>query len=212
MKDDHFTFKNLIHTLVKYSWLTIILCILGAIFMFFYSRHVGPKPKYTAQQAVFLENGKEKNYSAVKKDKALIDSYIVVANDRKIVSQVKSLLKKQHLNLSSTKIHKKMKIKPINGTLFVRFKYTSSNKKVPTKLINDYTNTFSKLGPRLLPSMPKPLLLSGPQQSKEVSRSSLSIPKKSALFGAILGFILGIFISLIIGIYDNYKKIKNHQG
>ncbi|KEP86161.1 capsular polysaccharide biosynthesis protein [Oenococcus oeni IOEB_0205] len=212
MNKTQFTLKDLVKHLIKYSWLTLILVIIGAGGTYIYINKVSPYPGnlYSASRNVLI---KSKNNTLVQADRSLINSYIVVASDDKIISATKKQLLKDGTKISEKEIKKEVSINSIKGTLFIKISAKSPKKNVSAKLVNVYSESFAKLGPTLFSSMPKPILMSKAQNTKLATsaKSIHSIHKKGIVFGAGFGFVCGIIISLIIAIYDNYKKIGKSE-
>ncbi|AWW98905.1 capsular polysaccharide biosynthesis protein [Oenococcus oeni] len=214
MNKTQFTLKDLVKHLIKYSWLTLILVIIGAGGTYIYTNKVSPYPGnlYSASRNVLIKS-KNNKYSSIKADWSLINSYIVVASDDKIISATKKQLLKDGTKISEKEIKKEVSINSIKGTLFIKISANSPKKNVSAKLVNVYSESFAKLGPTLVSSMPKPILMSKAQKTKLATsaKSIHSIHKKGIVFGAGFGFVCGIIISLIIAIYDNYKKIGKSE-
>ncbi|MDN6899959.1 capsular biosynthesis protein [Oenococcus sicerae] len=213
MNTSQFTLTDLVHHLIRYAWLTIILTILGAGSMYVYTKRVAlPPARFSASREVYVGTANKKNpYSSFQANESLLSSYIIVANDNKIISATKKDLAQRGWKISKNDISKSISIDSVNGTLFIRFSASATSESKAAELVNAYTESFADQGTKLLPSMPKPVLMSKASKAKVKPSVAGPVHKKAILFGASFGLTLGIVLSLIIGVYKNYKKIERSE-
>ena len=75
--------------------------------------------------------------------------------------------------------------------------------------LNAYAEAFASIAPRLIPNMPKPVLMPATGGAAKESNASKPIaPKKAAIFGAGAGFGIGVVLTLFTGIIANLRPSK----
>ncbi|MFL2068956.1 Wzz/FepE/Etk N-terminal domain-containing protein [Leuconostoc mesenteroides] len=201
-----FSLIDLVKRLLKNSWWILILGIVVGASLFTYAKH-SVLTAYTAERYVIVaknNTGVKDPNSRVQADQILINTYKKIASDPSVVNQAKKL---STVSVTKKEIVSAITISQPDQTLMMRFSASAATAKKSVAIANAYAKAFSIEGSKLYPDMAKPLLLSSAKKADELSGTVYS-PKKLAVFGFSFGVILGSFIVLIMGIFQNYKQLK----
>lgn len=201
-----FSLIDLVKRLLKNSWWILILGIVVGASLFTYAKH-SVLTAYTAERYVIVaknNTGVKDPNSRVQADQILINTYKKIASDPSVVNQAKKL---STVSVTKKEIVSAITISQPDQTLMMRFSASAATAKKSVAIANAYAKAFSIEGSKLYPDMAKPLLLSSAKKADVLSGTVYS-PKKLAVFGFSFGVILGSFIVLIMGIFQNYKQLK----
>ncbi|AHF19397.1 Capsular polysaccharide biosynthesis protein [Leuconostoc mesenteroides KFRI-MG] len=201
-----FSLIDLVKRLLKNSWWILILGIALGASLYTYAKH-SVLTAYTAERYVIVaknNTGVKDPNSRVQADQILINTYKKIASDPSVVNQAKKL---SAVSVTKKEIVSAITISQPDQTLMMRFSASAATAKKSVAIANAYAKAFSIEGSKLYPDMAKPLLLSSAKKADVLSGTVYS-PKKLAVFGFSFGVILGSFIVLIMGIFQNYKQLK----
>ncbi|MGG0922132.1 YveK family protein [Leuconostoc suionicum] len=201
-----FSLIDLVKRLLKNSWWILILGIVLGASLFTYAKH-SVLTAYTAERYVIVakdNTGVKDPNSRVQADQMLINTYKKIASDPSVVNQAKKL---STVSVTKKEIVSAITVSQPDQTLMMRFSASAATAKKSVAIANAYAKAFSIEGSKLYPDMAKPLLLSSAKKADVLSGTVYS-PKKLAVFGFAFGVILGSFIVLIMGIFQNYQQLK----
>lgn len=200
-----FSLIDLVKRLLKNSWWILILGIVVGASLFTYAKH-SVLTAYTAERYVIVakdNTGVKDPNSRVQADQMLINTYKKIASDSSVVNQAKKL---STVSVTKKEIVSAITVSQPDQTLMMRFSASAATAKKSVAIANAYAKAFSIEGSKLYPDMAKPLLLSSAKKADVLSGTVYS-PKKLAVFGFAFGITLGVFIVLLTGIFQNYKRM-----
>ncbi|MGB2513104.1 YveK family protein [Leuconostoc suionicum] len=201
-----FSLIDLVKRLLKNSWWILILGIVVGASLYTYAKH-SVLTAYTAERYIIVakdNTGVKDPNSRVQADQMLINTYKKIASDPSVVNQAKRL---STVSVTKKEIVNAISVSQPDQTLMMRFSASAATAKKSVAIANAYAKAFSIEGSKLYPDMAKPLLLSSAKKADVLSGTVYS-PKKLAVFGFAFGVIMGSFIVLVMGIFQNYKQLK----
>lgn len=212
--EQNFTLATLLKHLMKNLWLMVGLAILGGGGMYVLA-HQAPKShdEYKTARLMYIQNSSLKSAdpkSRVAADAKLIQAYVAVENNQAIVRRTLYLLDQEGItNISYNQARNNTELKQKPGTVAVWANAKAGSSKQAVALTNAYAEAFASIAPRLIPNMPKPVLMPATGGAAKESNASKPIaPKKAAIFGAGAGFGIGVVLTLFTGIIANLRSSK----
>lgn len=201
MKKNEIDLLKLIKYILKRAWLPVILAIIGALGMYFYTAKFVPNT-YTASVSMYVYNGNPNavnyqyaNASDLNAANMLIDTYSVVIKSNKVLEAVASILGG---DMSPADISKSLNISSINDTNVMVIKSTTSNPELSMNICN----AIADIAPEEI------IRVVSAGNVEIIDYASMPLApndhqtKKKAMMGGLAGAVIGAFILVIIFLMD----------
>ena len=194
---------DLIKKVFKHLFLIIILTILFGLGSFAYSNFV-VTPSYNANATMIISSSSKNedqqdladiDFYQIQANKALISTYSEIVKSKGIADQV---IKNLSLNMGYEEFSKKVSIEPVKDTQIISVNVVDSVPARAMDIANETANIFkSSIGDIM--KVDNVQILDGATIPVEPVSPNIS---KNTLVCAIIGFIIGIIISLFKELYD----------
>ncbi|MBS9337743.1 YveK family protein [Fructobacillus parabroussonetiae] len=202
--------KDLMKRFLRYSWVIILAMVIFGAVGFFYAKSAKTSTNFSTSRLVLIakNNTDVKDPSSrVTADKSLIPTYKKLAMDDAVLTVAEDKLP---FKMTKGEIASSITVDNPSDTLMLSFKASGADTSKAKTLSNTYAEAFVEEAPKLYPDMGQPTLLSKASGS-DVTTFGMKNKKKLTLFGAVIGFVLSSFGIMIVGIQNNYLKLKK-QG
>ena len=209
------TLGDLVKQLVRNLWWIIVLAIICAAGMFFFSKQQPSNTEgaYRTARLMYIQNSTNKLADPASRHEADVKSiqgYVEAENNQVIVRETLAILKKQGItSISYDEARNNTKLVQKHGTVAVWANATADSEKEAVALTNAFAEAFAMEATKLIPDMPQPVLMpaTGGAALSEDYVAPLS-PKKAAIYGAGAGLIIGVILSLFFGVIGNYRRLR----
>lgn len=199
---------DLIKKISKHTSLIISLTLIFGALSFAYSSFIDT-PTYESNTTMIISNSNNVNnqqeqdsveLNQIQANKALISTYSEIVKSKGIANQV---IQNLSLNMDYEEFSRKVSIEPVNDTQIISVKVVDTIPSRAADIANETANIFKNSIGDIM-KVDNVQILDGATLANEPSSPNVI---KNTVIGSMLGFVLGLALSLLREISD--KTIKN---
>lgn len=207
--ENKFSIKELAVHFLKWSWLIVLLAVIGGGAMYLTTKQTTTTANYAGRLIYAGSDYSQSTKSTVANDDALFNTLTqprLVMNPA-ILGHTVAIMKREGIKeVTTSDVYNTIKVKKLKSTLYLHVSATTTRGgDYVAKLVDAYTEALTQDMPEILPTMPKLRLMVHDYTAPQVRTSTSGNRKNAALFGGATGAAIAVIAVFGLGVYKNFK-------